>query len=116
LFAILAIMLIVQMIYAVLTTFVYPLIAEREISGIDATLLSLRAGLSNLGGLILLFILLGLMMFAGALLCLIGVIFVGPLIYASNYAAFRSVFPSERSIRNEMPPPPPTWGSPQPGY
>lgn len=118
-FAVLGVMMLLNIIYNLLTTFVYPIIADTEVSGIEAVLLSAKGAFRNLGGLILLQILLGLMMIGGTLLCLIGLIFVVPILYAANYAAFRSVFPSERQLRNEMPPPPPTWNSPvsnQPGY
>ncbi len=117
--AVALVMMVLNLIYNLLTTFVYPIIADTEVSGIEAVLLSAKGALRNLGGLILLQILLGLMMFGGALMCLVGIIFVGPIIYAANYAAFRSVFPSERQLRNDMPPPPPTWNTPvsdQPGY
>ncbi len=109
--AVALVMMILNLIYNLVTTFVYPIIADTEVSGIEATLLSIKGAFRNFFGLLLLQILLGLMMIGGTLLCFIGLIFVGPILYAANYAAFRSVFPSERQLRNEMPPPPPTWGS-----
>lgn len=113
------VMMVLNLIYNLLTTFVYPIIADTEVSGIEAVLLSVKGALRNIGGLVLLQILLGLIMIGGTLLCFFGLIFVAPILYAGNYAAFRSVFPSERQLRNEMPPPPPTWNTPvsdRPGY
>ncbi|MBK8148425.1 MAG: hypothetical protein IPK58_09495 [Acidobacteria bacterium] len=122
LFAMLGILffvVIVNFVISLLTTFVYPLIAERSMSGIDAMLLSMRAGLSNIGGLFLLMLLLALMVIGGALACLIGVVFVAPIISASIFAAYQSVFGSFGNNFQQTPPPPPVWGAPsgqQPGY
>ncbi len=107
--------LIFSLIISALTSFVYPLIADRGLSGGQALMLSIKSGFSNLGGLILLLILLGIMAFGGALLCLVGVLFVAPILNASLFAAFQSVFGQANDFRQSNPPPPPTFGN-QPGY
>ncbi|CAN5656739.1 hypothetical protein BH20ACI4_BH20ACI4_03480 [soil metagenome] len=107
--------IVVNLIISTLTAFVYPLIAERNLSGGEAVLLSIKGGLSNIFGMILLFILLFLMSIGGALLCLVGVFFVAPIMSASIFAAFRSVFGKPQDNRQYTPPAPPVFGQ-QPGY
>ena len=99
----------------VLTEFVYPLIADRSVSGVEAFMLSVKAGFSNFGGLLGLVILLGLMMFAGVCACLIGALFVAPIAFAATFAAYRSVFGIAGGNYQQTPPPPPVFGN-QPGY
>ncbi len=107
--------IIVQLIISSLTAFVYPLIAERNLSGGQAFLLSIKSGLSNLVGLILLLILMFLMILGGVFACFIGVLFVAPIIMGSMYAAFQSVFGRIGGNQQYNPPPPPNFGQ-QPGY
>ena len=107
--------IIVNLIISSLTAFVYPLIAERNLSGGEAVMLSAKSGLANIGGIILLLILMGLMAFGGALVCGIGILFVAPLIVAATFTAYRSVFGVMQSNYQQNPPPPPYFGN-QPGY
>ncbi len=111
--------LVVNLIISVLTTFVYPLIADKNLSGIEALTLSIRAGMSNFGGIFLLLLLVGLMLIGGAFACLIGIIFVAPIASASLFAAYQSVFGNSGGGFRQTPPPPPVWNTPagqQPGY
>ena len=103
--------LIVSLIISALTTFSYPLIAERNLSGGQALLLSIKSGFANIGGLIGLLILLGLMAFGGMLLCCVGILFVSPILTASLYEAFQNVFGRANNTYQNMPPPPPTFGN-----
>ena len=107
--------LIVSLIISALTTFTYPLITERNLPGGEALLLSIKGGLANIGGLIGLLILLGLMAFGGMLLCCIGVIFVAPILTAAIFVAYQNVFGRMNNIYQNTPPPPPTFGN-QAGY
>lgn len=107
--------LIVNLIVSALTAFIYPLIAERNLSGGEAFLTSIKGGLSNIIGMILLFILLFFMSLGGALLCIVGIFFVVPIMSASLFAAFRSVFGKPQDNRQYTPPAPPVFGQ-QPGY
>ena len=109
------IFIVLNLIISALTTFTYPLIAERNLSGGQALLLSFKSGLANLGGLILLLILLGLMAFGGMLVCLVGVLFVAPILTAALFAAYQSVFGRTESTYQHAPPPPPVFNN-QPGY
>lgn len=113
--ALVGITFIINLIVSALTAFVYPLIAERNLSGVEALTTSVKSGFANLGGIILLFILLGLMAIGGVFVCFIGLLFVAPVLSASVYAAFRSVFGSANGSNQYNPPPPPAFGQ-QPGY
>lgn len=111
----LGIYIIISLVISALTAFVYPLISERDLSGGQALLLSIKSGFSNLIGLILLFILLGLMGLGGVLLCFVGIFFVAPILSAAIFAAFRSVWGRTQDFRQYNPPTPPVFGN-QPGY
>lgn len=111
----LAATVVINLFISVLTSFVYPLIAERNLSGGEALMLSAKSGLANLGGLILLLILLGLIMLVGFVVCCVGVLFVVPIISAALFAAYQSVFGRMESSFQHTPPPPPTFGN-QPGF
>ena len=102
--------LIANLIIGVLTSFVYPLISNSEMSGGKALMLSARSGFSNFIGLTFLLVLLGLMAFGGALVCFVGVLFVVPIISASIFAAFQSVFGGIQDNRQHTPPAPPQFG------
>ncbi len=87
--------------------FTFPLIVEHKLGVVDAMKLSARAAWSNLGGLILLFILEFLIALGGALLCVVGIFLISiPLIYAANAFAYRQVFPDiQRNVQNTPPAP-----------
>ncbi len=90
--------------------FALPIITENDIGAIDAIKLSARAGWSNVGGIIVLAILEGLIAFAGFLALCIGVLFVLPVIYAATAFAYRQVFPYIEQNFNIAPPPPTEYG------
>jgi len=106
---------VINLIISALTAFVYPLIADRNLSGGQALMLSIKSGLANIGGLILLMILLALIVIGGALACLIGILFVMPVIVAALFAAYQSVFGRTGGFYQHAPPPPPVFNN-QPGY
>lgn len=107
--------LIINLIVSALTAFIYPLLADRNLSGGEAFLMSVKGGVSNIFGMILLFILLFFMSLGGVMLCVVGVLFVAPVMTASIFAAFRSVFGRPQDNRQHTPPAPPVFGQ-QPGY
>ena len=108
--------LVITIILGALTTFIYPLIGERNLQGVEAVSLSVKAGFANIGGIILLLLLLGVMGFIGALACGIGILFVLPIMSAAIFAAYQSVFGTTSNQSNySSPPPPPNFGN-QPGY
>ncbi len=108
-FIFMLISLIINLIITALTMFVYPLIGERNLAGIEAILLSIKSGFSNIIGLVLLVILTFLMAIGGALACLVGILFVAPIIYAAYFAAYQSVFGPMRGGGFQNPPPPPSF-------
>ncbi len=109
------VVIVVNLIVSALTSFAYPLIADRDLSGGEALMLSIKSGLANIGGLIGLLIMLFLMAFAGALLCLVGALFVAPVLTAALFAAYQSVFGKTKNFYQNTPPAPPVFGN-QPGY
>lgn len=91
--------------------FAMPLIAENDITALDAIKLSAAAGWRNIGGIILLVIIEVLMLLAGVLALCFGVLFVLPVVFAANAVAYRMVFPRIRDNFNYAPPPPNMYGS-----
>ncbi len=89
---VLAMMLLVLLI-TTLFVFAYPLVVDRNLSGVDAVKTSIKAGWQNLGGILgLLLLNLGLSIL-GLICCYVGVFFVMPISFASYAAAYRQVFP-----------------------
>ncbi len=91
-------------------TFSLPLLAEHDLSLMEAIKLSSKAGWGNVGGLSLLFLLIALMLIVGALACCIGIFFVFPMIYAAITVAYRQVFPNN-SPQQFNPPTPGNYGN-----
>jgi hypothetical protein len=90
----------------ILVFFALQLIADRNLGIGDAVKLSFSAASGNLGGIFLLMLLEGLMLFAGVLVFCFGFLFVLPIVYAANVAAYRHVFPdASTSYYNEPPRP-----------
>jgi hypothetical protein len=85
--------------------FSYLLIAEHNLGAIDAIKLSVQAVSANLSGLVALFFLEILLIFAGLLACLVGLLFIMPVIYAADVAAYRRIFP-KTNLQNQHEPPP----------
>lgn len=83
-----------------------PLIADRNVGIADAVKLSYKAAVSNVGGIILLFIIQMLVALIGVLALCVGVIFAAPVIYAMNAVAYRMVFPNTESKVFQEPPRP----------
>lgn len=88
--------------------FSYPLIIDKKLGIGDAIKYSAKAGWSNLGGLILLGIIQLLILVGGTLVCLIGILFVMPILHASSAFAYRQVFPDTGGQQpfTDAPPPP----------
>lgn len=99
--------------------FAVPLAMEYDMGPIDAIKLSARAGMSNIGGLIVLLIFEALVGLVGFLLICIGMFLISiPVIYIANAFAYRQVFPLIEQQFNMTPPPPTAYGfgGGQPGY
>jgi uncharacterized membrane protein len=99
------VLIIVGVVWRVLLFFAIPLALEYDLGPVDAMKLSAQAAMSNVGGLIVLFIFEFLIALAGILALCIGVFFVIPIIYAANAFAYRQVFPLIEQRFNMTPPP-----------
>jgi uncharacterized membrane protein len=102
-------MIVIIMIISVLFTFVYPLIVDRGLSGVDAVKLSAKAAFANFWRLLLLFLLNALITFAGALLCYVGAFLMLPITFAALANAYERVFGLSAALSPNLPPPPPQF-------
>ena len=91
--------------------FAFPLIAEHDLSPMEAIKLSASAAWSNLGGIVVLFIFEFLISLVGVLVLCFGLLFVLPIIFAANVFAYRQVFPWVQDNFNMAPPPPTAYGN-----
>lgn len=104
------VMIFVIMFISIAFMFVYPLIVDRGLSGLDAVKMSFRGALGNFGGLLGLMILNFLLSIAGLLLCIVGVYFVLPISYSAIAIAYEQVFGlREGPLPPNTPPPPPVF-------
>src|SRR6266566_84471 len=100
------VIMVVSILVEIFFMFAFPLVADRKLSGLDAVKLSFRAGKANIGGVLGLLLLNGLLGFVGVLCCIIGVYFYLPIAFASQVVAYRRVFPDIRPTFPSPPPPP----------
>ncbi|MBX7055931.1 MAG: hypothetical protein K1X36_13335 [Pyrinomonadaceae bacterium] len=104
-------LMLFAIVWRVLLVFAIPLAMEHDLGPVDAMKLSARAATSNVGGLIVLFILEALVVLLGIVMLCIGLFFVMPIIYAANAFAYRQVFPLIELNFQVTPPPPTIYGS-----
>jgi hypothetical protein len=108
-----AVFILVIMAVAVLVhiffMFAFPLIADRNLSGIDAVKLSIKAGKANFGGLLGLSLLTVGMGILGVFACYVGAILVMPISFTAYAVAYRRVFPEISQNFSSPPPPPANW-------
>lgn len=104
--------IIVSLAVHTLFLFAYPLIVDRNLSGVDAIKVSYRAARQNLGGIIgLLLVVCGLGI-VGLLACYVGAFLIMPITFAAYAAAYRRVFPDTGWPSVSSPPPPPgSWAA-----
>jgi TonB family protein len=93
LFGGIVVLMLVAMALNALMIFVYPLIVERRLKGLEAVKLGFRAVLGNFFGVFALAILETLLILAGMMLFYVGALFVLPVIFAARIVAYRQVFP-----------------------
>ncbi len=106
-----AIILIVGIIVTIFVLFAFPLIADRNLSGVDAIKLSIKAAKANFAGmlgLILINVGLGIL---GVLCCYVGAFLVAPVTLGSYAVAYRRVFPEVSQNFASPPPPPGNWAA-----
>jgi uncharacterized membrane protein len=98
-------------VWSVALSFAIPLVMEQDLGVADALMTSVKASLSNIGGLIVLIILEALVGILGVIALCVGIFVAIPVIYAANVFAYRMVFPYfDRSNINITPPPPTEYG------
>jgi hypothetical protein len=90
--------------------FVYPLIVDRELTGVEAVKVSYRAVMGNFGGVIMILLLEFVLTLIGLLACYVGAIFVLPINFAMMMVAYRQVFPlidpyADEELETESPAP-----------
>ena len=103
------VMMVISLAIHILFVFAYPLIVDRKLSGWDAIKLSARASMKNFGGMLGLVLLNTGLTFLGAFACYVGAIFVIPITFAADAAAYRRVFPYIAPTLMSPPPPPASW-------
>jgi hypothetical protein len=87
--------------------FVYPLIVDRNLQGLDAVKMSFRGAFANFWGLVGMVFLNFLLSVAGLLMCIIGVYFVLPISYAAMAVAYEQIFGLRQGAQPPAAPPPP---------
>ncbi len=114
LIGIVVVMLVVLVFYvawSITMYFAIPLTFEYDLPPVEAIELSARAGWSNLGGLIVLAIMIALVGILGMLMLCVGIFLVAiPISIVAHAVAYRQVFPRLQNIQNMMPPPPDAYG------
>ena len=96
-FVFVAFMIIMTVLIQGLFIFMYPLIVDKKLSGLDAVKTSISAVRANLGGVFGLVLLnLGVTLL-GVLCCYVGVFFVVPVTIASHAVLYRKIFPQDFS-------------------
>lgn len=89
--------------------FAVPLAMEYDLGPMEAIKLSAQAGMSNIGGLIVLLIFEILVGLLGVLLICIGMFLISiPVVFIANAFAYRQVFPYLGGQKYNMNPPPPS--------
>ena len=84
--------------------FVYPLIVDRGLTGMEAVGVSARAALANIGGILGLIVLNNVLSCVGLLGCYVGALLVLPISFASVVVAYRQVFPDDGFDDDDLPP------------
>jgi uncharacterized membrane protein len=105
------VILTVAAIVTVFFVFSFPLIADRNLSGVDAVKLSIKAARANLGGIVGLVLLNFALGIVGVLCCYAGAFLFMPVGLASYAVAYRRVFPETLQNFASPPPPPANWAA-----
>jgi len=96
------VLMLVGMVLNALMIFVYPLIVEHKMKGLDAVKLGFRAVLANFFGVFGLVLLETLLIFAGLMLFYVGALFILPVIFAARMVAYRQAFPAPVQAAPEL--------------
>lgn len=105
------VMIAVGLVVGIFFMFSFPLIADRQLSGVEAVKTSIRAGKANFGGILGLLLLNAGLGILGVLACYFGVFFIMPISMASYAVAYRKVFGDSSQTVASPPPPPANWAT-----
>jgi len=100
-----------SIVWAIIFFFAIPLVIDRNMGPIEAIKTSASAAMSNIGGLILLLILGGLVNLLGLVAFCFGLLVSIPVTWVANTIAYRMVFPMLNQTYRSTPPPPSSYGS-----
>lgn len=89
---------LVSVVVSVFFYFIFPLIVDRKLTGVQAVKVSFRAALANFWGVLGVVLLTQLLSLVGTMACCVGVIFVMPIHFAAVAVSYRKVFPPEELI------------------
>jgi uncharacterized membrane protein len=92
----LPLMILVSLVMTSLFLFVYPLIVDRGYAAVPAIKASCRAVWANLGGIVLLMVVYGVLSMVAALACGIGTLFFTPVLFGALTIVYRQIFPPQR--------------------
>lgn len=87
--------IVVAVVLSTLFAFVYPLIVDRQMKGIQALGLSVKAVWANFWGMLGLTLLNGILGLLGTLCCCVGSFLVLPITFGASIIAYRRVFPED---------------------
>lgn len=91
-------------------TFVYPLIVDRRLTGLDAVKLSFKAAMANFWRLLAMGLLTAVMAMVGMAICYVGMFLVFPISYGAIASAYEQVFGLAHAREaSNLPPPPPIF-------
>ena len=86
------VMVVASFLIYVPFVFVYPLIVDRKLNGLDAVKLSAKAAFQNIWSVLAIVLVNGLLSIVGACLCYIPAILLMPLTFGSIFQLYRDVF------------------------
>lgn len=96
------ILMLVSLVVSSLFLFVYPLIVDKQYAAVPAITTSCRAVWANLGGILLLLVLCGLISCVAALACGIGTLFFTPVMFGALTILYRQIFPERPPVGVEF--------------
>jgi len=105
------VLMIVGISIEIFFMFAFPLVVDRQLPGLEAIKLSIKAGKKNFSGVLGLLLLNAVFSSVGVLCCFVGVYFYLPISLASYAVAYRRVFPEIPQILPTPPPPPESWAA-----
>lgn len=105
-------LMLIHFFVEIFALFALPLVTDRKLPPIDALKTSFAASRANIGGVIGLLLLDGLLKFASAMVCGVGMYFYLPISFAAYTIAYRKVFADLGPMTYSPPPPPPqSWAA-----